>query len=115
MHSGPGPGTGLDLSLRRETWRGNESVGWWQRRKRMMGGSVMRRSRRKHWSKSPQSPGTQAAGGERGVGGSSRQISEARGKSTLDLALQGKAKTGQVFFHLFYLTIHKNCKLKGEL
>ncbi len=65
-----------------------------------MAGSVMRRSRRKHWS--PQSPGTQAAGGERGVGGSSRQISEARGKSTLDLSLQGKAKTGQVFVFSFY-------------
>lgn len=88
MHSEPEPGAGLDPSLMRETWSGNESAGWWQRRKRTMGGSVMRTSRRKYWNKSQQNPESQAAGGERGVGGSSRQISEARGKSTQDLFLQ---------------------------
>ena len=48
----------------------------------------MRRSRKKHWTQSPLSPGTQAAGGERGVGGFSCPISEARGTSTLDLSLR---------------------------
>lgn len=67
----------------------------------MMGGSVMRRSRRKHWNKSPQSPGNQAADGEHGVGGFSRQISEARGKSSLDLSLQRKAKI--CFFLSFFI------------
>lgn len=98
MHSGSGAGTGLDLKLRRETCCGNESAEWWQRKKRTMGGSVMKRSRRKHWRKSPQSRGTRAAGRECGVWGSSRQISEAREKSTLDLSLQGKAK---IFIFIF--------------
>jgi len=50
-----------------------------------MGGSVIMKSRRKHWSKSPQSP---AAGGARGVGGLSCQTSAARGKSARDRSLQ---------------------------
>lgn len=63
----------------------------------MMGGSVTRRSRRKHWNKSRRSPGSQAAGGEHGVGGFSRQISEARGKSRLDPSLQRKTKICDAF------------------
>lgn len=105
---------GMNLSL--WTWRGNESDGCWWRKKRMMGGSVMRRSRRKHWRQSPLSPGTQAAGGERGVGGFSRPISEARGTSTLDLSLRmrGEERPKYVkFCPRFYFNTQKNICIKS--
>lgn len=67
----------------------------------------MRKSRTKRSSRSPRSPGSQAAGGQFGVGGSSCRTSScrtsscrtsgARGKSSLDLSLQWKAK-GKVGF-----------------
>lgn len=53
----------------------------------MMVGSVMRRNRTKHWSRSLQSPVSQAVDAERHVVGFSLQIS----KAILDYALQQKA------------------------
>lgn len=60
----------------------------------MMGGSVMRTNRTKHWSKSPQSPRSQAVDAGHHAAGFSTQISEGGGTSTLDCALQQKVRGG---------------------